>query len=67
MVLPNDGFIEVLCKLCTKHGSLLILDETYTTSTAHDGWAKASNVVPDFLVVGKPIADGLPNVAWKIS
>ena len=67
MVLSNDGFIEALCKLCTKHGSLLILDETYAISTAHGGWAKASHVVPDFLVVGKPIAGGLTNVAWKIN
>ena len=67
MVLSNDGFIEALRKLCTKRGSLLILDEPYTISTAHGGWAKASNVVPDFLVVGKPIAGDLPNVAWKIN
>ena len=67
MVLPNDGFIEALCALCTKYGTLLVLDETHTISTAHGGWAKANNVVPDFLVVGKPIAGGLPAAAYGFS
>ena len=67
MVLPNDGFIVALRALCTKHGSLLILDETHTISTARGGWAKANKVVPDFLVVGKPIAGGLPAAAYGYS
>ncbi len=67
MVLPNHGFIEGLRALCTKYNTLLILDETHTISTAHGGWAKANNVVPDFLVVGKPIAGGLPAAAYGFS
>ncbi len=67
MVLPNDGFIEALRALCTKYGTLLILDETHTISTAHGGWAKANNITPDFLVVGKPIAGGLPAAAYGFS
>ncbi|HOY69384.1 MAG TPA: aspartate aminotransferase family protein [Methylotenera sp.] len=67
MVLPNDGFIESLRALCTKYGTLLILDETHTISTAHGGWAKANKVTPDFLVVGKPIAGGLPAAAYGFS
>ena len=67
MVLPKDGFIEALRVLCVKHGSLLILDETHTISTARGGWAKANKVVPDFLVVGKPIAGGLPAAAYGYS
>ncbi len=67
MVLPNDGFIHGLRALCTRYGTLLILDETHTISTAHGGWAKANNVTPDFLVVGKPIAGGLPAAAYGFS
>jgi glutamate-1-semialdehyde 2,1-aminomutase len=67
MVLPNDGFIEALRALCTKYNTLLILDETHTISTARGGWAKANNVMPDFLVVGKPIAGGLPAAAYGFS
>ena len=64
MVLPQDGFIQSLRALCTKYHTLLILDETHTISTAHGGWAKAHNITPDFLVVGKPIAGGLPAAAY---
>ena len=67
MVLPQDGFIEGLRALCTKYNSLLILDETHTISTARGGWAKANNITPDFLVVGKPIAGGLPAAAYGFS
>jgi glutamate-1-semialdehyde 2,1-aminomutase len=67
MVLPKKSFIQDLRALCTKYGTLLILDETHTISTAHGGWAKANSVVPDFLVVGKPIAGGLPAAAYGFS
>ena len=67
MVLPQDGFIQGLRTLCTKYGTLLILDETHTISTARGGWAKANHVTPDFLVVGKPIAGGLPAAAYGFS
>ena len=67
MVLPQDGFIQGLRALCTKYGVLLILDETHTISTARGGWAKAHNITPDFLVVGKPIAGGLPAAAYGFS
>ncbi len=67
MVLPADGFIQGLRALCTKYNTLLILDETHTISTARGGWAKANQVTPDFLVVGKPIAGGLPAAAYGFS
>ena len=67
MVLPADGFIQGLRALCTKYNTLLILDETHTISTARGGWAKANHVTPDFLVVGKPIAGGLPAAAYGFS
>ncbi|MEI2635447.1 MAG: aspartate aminotransferase family protein [Methylotenera sp.] len=67
MVLADAGFIEGLRALTTKYGSLLVLDETHTISTGHGGWAKNNGVVPDFLVVGKPIAGGLPAAAYGFS
>ncbi len=67
MVLPHKGFIESLRALTTKYGTLLTLDETHTISTARGGWAKANHVTPDFLVVGKPIAGGLPAAAYGFS
>jgi len=67
MVLPQEGFIKSLRALTSKYGSLLILDETHTISTARGGWAKANKITPDFLVVGKPIAGGLPAAAYGFS
>lgn len=67
MVLPQAGFIEKLRALTTKYGSLLVLDETHTISTGRGGWAKSHHVTPDFLVIGKPIAGGLPAAAYGFS
>ncbi|WP_237152999.1 aspartate aminotransferase family protein [Oryzibacter oryziterrae] len=60
MVLPAPGYLDGLAALCRKYGSLLCIDETHTVSTARGGYAKAHGLKPDFLVVGKPIAGGLP-------
>jgi glutamate-1-semialdehyde 2,1-aminomutase len=67
MVLPEPGFVEALRALTTKYGTLLTLDETHTISTARGGWAKAHQILPDFLVIGKPIAGGLPAAAYGFS
>jgi glutamate-1-semialdehyde 2,1-aminomutase len=67
MVLPQAGFIEKLRALTTKYGCLLVLDETHTISTGRGGWAKSHNITPDFLVIGKPIAGGLPAAAYGFS
>lgn len=67
MVPAEAGFIEQLRMLTSQHGTLLILDETHTISTGRGGWAKNNGVTPDFLVVGKPIAGGLPAAAYGFS
>ncbi|MBC7698103.1 MAG: aspartate aminotransferase family protein [Bacteroidia bacterium] len=67
MVPAKAGFIEALRALTTQYGSLLVLDETHTISTGRGGWAKNNQVIPDFLVVGKPIAGGLPAAAYGFS
>lgn len=60
LVPPNDGFWSDAQALCQRHGTLLILDETHTLSTAPGGYAYAHDLKPDFLVIGKAIAGGLP-------
>ena len=67
MVLPHDGFMQSLRTLCSQYDTLFILDETHTVSAAHGGWAIANDITPDFLVVGKPIAGGLPAAAYGFS
>lgn len=60
MVLPRRGFIEGLLTLARQHGTLLCLDETHTISTGPGGFTRAHDLDPDFFVLGKPVAGGLP-------
>ena len=64
MVPALSGFIASLRELTQRYGTLLILDETHTISSGRGGWARSQGIVPDFIVVGKPIAGGLPAAAY---
>lgn len=67
MVPARPGFIAGLRELTRRHGTLLILDETHTLSSGWGGWARGEGIEPDFIVVGKPIAGGLPAAAYGFS
>lgn len=60
LVPPADGFWPAAQALCRRHGTLLVLDETHTLSTAPGGYARSTGLTPDVLVMGKAIAGGLP-------
>jgi glutamate-1-semialdehyde 2,1-aminomutase len=60
MVLPEPDFWQQAQALIHQHGSLLILDETHTFSSGPGGYARAHGLQPDALVLGKPIAGGVP-------
>ena len=60
MVLPKDGFIEKLVAAAHLHGSLVCIDETHTISTGPGGYTRTHDLDPDFFVLGKPVAGGLP-------
>ena len=60
LVPPAPGFWERARELCHQHGTLFVCDETHTVSTALGGYARARGLEPDFLVVGKAVAGGLP-------
>jgi glutamate-1-semialdehyde 2,1-aminomutase len=64
MVPARPGFIAALRELTRRYGTLLILDETHTLSSGRGGWARNAGIEPDFVVVGKPIAGGLPAAAY---
>jgi len=64
-VVPPDGFLPGLRRICDERGLLLILDEVYTGFGRTGRWFACEhwNVVPDLLVVGKGLTGGLPFAA----
>jgi glutamate-1-semialdehyde 2,1-aminomutase len=64
IVLPDPGYHAALRSLATKHGALLIADETHTISLGPGGATAAWSLQPDLLVIGKAIAGGLPGAAY---
>jgi len=67
MVLPQEGFHAGLRALTRKYDVLLAIDETHTLSAALGGYTAAHGLEPDFLVVGKAIAGGLPCAVWGMT
>lgn len=64
MVLPQPGFLDAVRRLTREAGTLLLVDETHTISTGPGGYTAAHGLEPDILVVGKPIAGGVPAAVW---
>lgn len=60
MVLPDPGYHKALRELTRKYNCLLIIDETHTISTGYGGYTRVHGLEPDFFVVGKAVAGGLP-------
>lgn len=67
MVLPAPGFHEGLRQLATKHGALLIIDETHTISSGLGGYSRVHGLTPDIFVVGKCVAGGMPTAVWGLT
>ncbi len=56
---PQPGFLQALRRLCDEHGTLLIFDEVVTGFRYHLHGAQALfGVTPDFMSVGKGLANG---------
>jgi glutamate-1-semialdehyde 2,1-aminomutase len=61
LVLPRQGFLESLRKICTQHGAVLIFDEVMTGFRVARGGAQARyGIRPDLTTLGKVIGGGLP-------
>jgi glutamate-1-semialdehyde 2,1-aminomutase len=67
MVLPLPGFLRAMRECCTRHGVLLVIDETHTLSSGFGGYARGHDLAADFLVCGKAIAGGLPCAVFGYS
>jgi glutamate-1-semialdehyde 2,1-aminomutase len=64
-ILPKEGFLQGLRKLCDDYGSVLIFDEVMTGFRVALGGAQAYyRVKPDLTTLGKVIGGGLPVAAF---
>jgi len=61
LILPDDGFLELLRELCTANGTVLIFDEVMTGfRLAKGGVQERVGITPDLTALGKIIGGGLP-------
>ncbi|MFM9876977.1 MAG: transaminase [Rhodoglobus sp.] len=67
IVLPEPGYHEAVRALCTKYGTLLIIDETHTLSAGPGGMIETSDLHPDAVVLGKSIGGGIPAGAYGMT
>ena len=67
IVLPEDGYLDEVRRLCTENGTLLMIDETHTFSAGPGGATAAWGLHPDIFVIGKSIGGGIPSGAYGIS
>ncbi len=67
IVLPDDGYLDAVREITRRHGVLLVIDETHTLCAGPGGATAAWGLEPDLLVVGKPIAGGVPLAAYGMT
>ncbi len=64
IVLPDPGYHEAVRELCTKYGTLLLIDETHTISAGPGGCTAAWGLRPDIVTIGKTLGAGIPSAAY---
>jgi glutamate-1-semialdehyde 2,1-aminomutase len=63
--MPEDGYLQGLRELCTRHGALLIFDEVKTGAKLGRGGAcEFFHVTPDIVCLAKSIGGGFPLAAF---
>lgn len=67
MVPALPGYHDALRRLTREHHVPLVIDETHTISTGPGGYTRKYGLEPDFFVLGKSIAGGVPVAVWGAS
>jgi glutamate-1-semialdehyde 2,1-aminomutase len=66
-VLPDAGFLDGVRALCTRYGTLMIVDETHTQFDVYGGTVAHFGLAPDIVTGGKGIAGGVPIGAYGMT
>ncbi|MEM4262542.1 MAG: aspartate aminotransferase family protein [Thermoplasmata archaeon] len=67
IILPEPGYHEEIRELCTKYGTMLLIDETHTICCGPGGYTAEYGLKPDIVTLGKPLASGVPAAAYGIN
>ena len=67
IVQPAPGYHDALRDVTARTGTLLIIDETHTFCCGPGGYTAENGLTPDMLVMGKPIAGGIPAAVFGFS
>jgi glutamate-1-semialdehyde 2,1-aminomutase len=60
-ILPQEGYLDGVQRLCARHGIVLIFDEIITGFRLGMGGAQSYlGVTPDLATFGKAMANGFP-------
>jgi glutamate-1-semialdehyde 2,1-aminomutase len=67
IVLPDERYHRGVRELCTKHGTLLVIDETHTICAGPGGFTTRHGLRPDLLTIGKTLGAGVPSAAYGMT
>ncbi len=67
IVMPDPDFHSELRRLTRQYDTLLVIDETHTICVGPGGATAAWGLEPDFFVIGKTIAGGMPAAAFGMT
>jgi glutamate-1-semialdehyde 2,1-aminomutase len=67
MVLSDENYHAALREITRSTGTLLIIDETHCLSSGPGGYSREHGLDPDGMVLGKPIAGGIPAAVYGFS
>jgi 4-aminobutyrate aminotransferase / (S)-3-amino-2-methylpropionate transaminase / 5-aminovalerate transaminase len=61
-IVPPEGFLSRIAAFCREYGIVFVADEVQTGFCRTGDWfaCEREGIVPDLIVTGKAIADGLP-------
>jgi glutamate-1-semialdehyde 2,1-aminomutase len=67
IVLPDEDYHRGVRELCTKYGTLLVIDETHTICAGPGGYTARHGLQPDLLTIGKTLGAGMPSAAYGMT